>query len=43
MSKKDLDAILESEIGAMGAEEQTVGLGKLKNKSIADLSVKFKL
>lgn len=33
MSKKDLDAMLESEIGAMGAEEQATGLGKLKNKA----------
>jgi hypothetical protein len=33
MSKKDLDAMLESEIGGMGAEEQATGLGKLRNKA----------
>ena len=33
MSKKDLNAALEQEIGAMGAEDQTVGLGKLNNKA----------
>ena len=32
MSKKDLDTMLESEIGAMGADE-TSGLGKLMNKA----------